>query len=304
MTAKVILNPYSNRWRSRDRWPEAEAALRAAGVDFDLSVSQGRGEITRLAAQAVRDGFSPIIVAGGDGSIGETLNGLEQAAGSAKESLVPLGIIPMGTANDLVDNLGLPRDFAEMARVIAAGNVRSLDLCRVNQMVFANNAAIGLEPAVTLIQQEIKSVKGMIRYLLAALIGIARGLKWDVDMEWEGGSYSGPVTLVTVGNCARTGGLFYMTPHADPVDGKLTFVYAYRSSRLQLAAMLPRAMKPGAGSYVEMDGVHEIHSSWLRVHLHTPTPAHADGEIFSTDLTEVEYRISPGRLRLLAPPVS
>ena len=46
MTAKVILNPYSNRWRSKERWPEAEAALLAAGVDFDLSVSQQKGQET------------------------------------------------------------------------------------------------------------------------------------------------------------------------------------------------------------------------------------------------------------------
>ena len=70
MTAKVILNPYSNRWTSKARWPEAEAALKAAGVDFALDVSERKGHIIELAKKAVLDGFSPIIAAGGDGTIG------------------------------------------------------------------------------------------------------------------------------------------------------------------------------------------------------------------------------------------
>ncbi|HUF00449.1 MAG TPA: acylglycerol kinase family protein, partial [Anaerolineales bacterium] len=69
MTAKVILNPYSNRWNSQKRWPEAESALKAVGVDFDLVASQKKGQIVEIAEKAVHENFSPIIVAGGDGSI-------------------------------------------------------------------------------------------------------------------------------------------------------------------------------------------------------------------------------------------
>src|SRR5512143_389815 len=100
MTAKVILNPYSNRWNSQRRWPEAEADLKAVGVDFELVVSQKKGQITELAEQAVREGFSPIIIAGGDGSIGDTANGMMQATQATGTQRVPLGIMPLGSAND------------------------------------------------------------------------------------------------------------------------------------------------------------------------------------------------------------
>ena len=116
MTAKVILNPYSNRWNSQKRWPEAEAALKAAGVDFELAVSQKKGQIVELAEQAVRENCSPIIIAGGDGSIGDTVNGLARAAKSQDEPLGPLGIMPTGSANDLVYALGLPTDLNEAAQ--------------------------------------------------------------------------------------------------------------------------------------------------------------------------------------------
>lgn len=301
MPAKVILNPYSARWQAQARWPEAEAALRAAGVEFDLVVSERPGHLTELAAQAVRDGFSPIIAAGGDGTIGEVVNGLARAARSPSEPIGPLGILPLGTANDLVSNLGLPTDLAAAARVIAAGHTRDMDLCRANDHYFANNAAVGLEPTVTVIQQGMVRFKGIVRYLVAALTAIMRNPSWQAHIEWDGGSYDGPLSLVTVGNGARTGGVFFMAPHADPFDGKLTFVYAYRPTSLSMLAILPKTMKPGPGSYIEADGVHEINSTWLKVRLDRPSPAHGDGELFSMGLTEVEYRVEPGRLKVLMP---
>src|SRR5512142_3247519 len=110
MTAKVILNPYSNRWSSQKRWPEAESALKAAAVDFDLVVSQKKGQIVELVEEAVLENFSPIVVVGGDGSIGDAVNGLMRAAQRKQGAMVPLGIMPTGSANDVVYALDLPTD--------------------------------------------------------------------------------------------------------------------------------------------------------------------------------------------------
>jgi YegS/Rv2252/BmrU family lipid kinase len=301
MTAKVILNPYANRWKAKARWPEAESALKSAGVDFDLVISERPGHLIELAEQAARQGFSPIIAAGGDGTIGEVVNGLAHAAQSEKDLFGPLGILPLGSANDLVDNLGLPTDLTEAARVIAAGKTRIMDLGYVNGFYFANNSAIGLEPYITLVEQRIMWIKGMIRYLVAAVLGIKDNPQWTAKIEWDDGVYEGPVLLVTVGNGPRTGGVFYMAPHADPFDGKLTFVYGYRKTRGQIFMLLPLTMKPGEGSYVEKEGIWECQATWVKIHIEGPAPAHADGEIFSTGIQDLEYKIFPGRLKILLP---
>jgi diacylglycerol kinase (ATP) len=297
LTAKVILNPYAGRWTAKARRGEVELALRAADIDFDLVLTEGPGHGIDLASQAAKDGFSPIISAGGDGSINEVVNGIASAPDGGPT--VPLGIMPLGSANDLVDNLKLPRDLNLAAKVIAANQPHSVDLCKVNQRYFANNAAIGLEPFITLIQQRITWLRGNLRYLSATILGVMKNPQWEMDLEWEGGNFSGPVTLVTVGNSPRTGGLFYMTPHADPFDKQLTFVYGFMASRGQIIQLLPRTMKPAEGSYVEHPSIHEISSPWLRVKTKQPTPAHADGEIFSEAIQELEYSIFPGRLTLL-----
>ena len=300
MTAKVVLNPYSNRWNSQKRWPEAEAALKDAGVKFELAVSERKGQIVDLVRQAVQAGFSPIIVAGGDGSIGDAVNGLAKAAMSDREVLGPFGIMPLGSANDLVYSLGLPTDLKAAAGVIAAGRTKAMDLGRLNDKYFANNSACGLEPYVTTKHERIHWIKGVLRYLVAAVQAIMDKPEWHGRVEWDDGVYEGPLSLVSVGNGRRTGG-FFMTPHADPFDGKLTLAFGYRGTRLGLFQALPRAFNEGKGSYVEMEGMREIHSTRVSIHLDRPSYAHTDGELLPGQLQDFEYEIFPKRLNIFVP---
>lgn len=301
MTTKVILNPYSNRWNSQKRWTDAESALREAGVDFDLSVSEYSRHIVDLAADAVREGFTTLIVAGGDGSIGEAVNGAAREWNGMSPFPVTIGVMPLGTANDLVDNIALPGDMAGAAKVIANGKTRAIDLGKCNERYFINNSAAGLEPYVSIKQEGIKWISGIPRYLVAAILGIMDKPAWNVKMDWDGGSYEGPLTLVSVGNGRRTGGVFFMTPHADPFDGKLTFVHGYRSTRMGMFGVMPKAMKSGDGNMTEMEGIHELHCSYLNIHLDHPSPAHTDGELFDSQITDFEYRIFPSVVPILVP---
>ncbi len=298
MKTKVLLNPYSNRWNARKRWPEAEAALKAAGLDFDLSVSEHPDHLVDLAADAVEQGLSAIVVAGGDGSIGEVVNGVARHWNGRDKFPVTLGIIPLGSANDFVFALGLPLDLSEASRIIANGKSRSVDLCKCNERFFLNNSAGGLEPYVTTKHERIRWIKGMARYLIAAVWAIMDKPEWQGELKWDGGEYNGPISLVSVGNGRRTGG-FFMTPHADPFDGKLTLAFGYRGTRLGLFGALPRAFKEDRGSYVEMDGMREVHCTRLTIHLDKPSPAHTDGELFDNWLTDFDYQIFPGSVPVL-----
>jgi diacylglycerol kinase (ATP) len=300
MKAKVILNPYANRWHALNRKPELERALKACDIHYELVVTERPGHGTELASQAVLEGFNPIISAGGDGSISEVVNGIVAMSAQDDHTQLPaLGIMPMGSANDLAVNLNLPKDLEACAAVIANGKTSLMDLGWVNGRYFDNNSAVGLEPTITLIQQSIPLLRGSIRYLLATLIGVMKNVHWNMHLEWDDGEYSGPLSLVTVGNHPITGGVFYMTPHADAFDGKLTFVYGYMKTRRQILNILPRTMKSGQDSYVEHPDIHEHHTTRLKIRSEGPTPMHADGEIQAKAINEIEYKIYPGKLPLL-----
>jgi len=296
MAAKVILNPYSARWKAGERQPEIEVALHAAGVDHSISLSDSPGHAIILALEAVQAGFNPILAAGGDGTLSEVINGI-LAAEAGGETV--FGIIPVGTANDLADNLGWPKDLAVSAQKIAAGKTRALDVCSINGRYFVNNAGLGLEPYISRIQAGMTKLRGNLRYLTAALKGIMDNPQWDMELEWDGGTYAGPTTLVSIGNCARTGGIFYTVPHADPFDGKLTFIHGYIATRLRILQAFPMIMKAGKGNVSEHPRVTEVHATRLTVRVPAGSPAHADGEVITAHETRFDFEVYPGRLQIL-----
>ena len=296
MTTKVIFNPYAARWNALRRRPEAEEALQAAGIEYELVQSEEPGQVESLAENAARDGYTPIIAAGGDGTFGEVVNGLFRA--KPEGVLGPLGLLPLGTANDLPVNLGLPLDLKEAAQTIAGGVTRRIDLGKANEWVFDNNSAVGLEPVVTIFNIRMVRLRGLIRYLVAALRAINQKPEWTMRLEWDDGTYEGPVSLVSVGNCPITGGLFHMTPAADPTDGLLTFVYGYAPTRLRMLGLLPRAI---SGDYVNDPAIHQHHTRRLTIHTSPATPIQTDGELRSHELTEIHYQVLPERLDILTP---
>ncbi len=298
MKAKIILNPYADRWNALKRRPEAEAALQKAGIEYDFVVSEHPGHNQELAVQASKEGFNPIIAAGGDSTYNEVVNGLVEVAGEGAVE-TKFGILPMGTANDLADNLGIPKDLDKAAEIIAMGHTRPLDVCKVNDRYFVNNSAVGLETAVSVQQTQMRGVKGIFRYLLATLITIMRNPQWEMELNWDDGEFSGPVTMVSIGNNPRTGGIFYTVPHADPFDGKLSFVYGSMAKRLEILKVLPQTMKPEEGNYIEHPRVTEVHSTWLRIHTEPTTPVHTDGEVIDHAINDLEYRVFPGRIPML-----
>jgi diacylglycerol kinase (ATP) len=208
--------------------------------------------------------------------------------------------MPTGSANDVVYALGLPTDLNAAARVIAAGKTRAMDLGKLNDRYFINNSAAGLEPYVTIKHEKIHWIKGMARYLVAAVQAIMDRPEWQGSVTWDGGEYQGKFSLISVGNGRRTGG-FFMTPHADPFDGKLTLAYGYRGTRLGLFQALPRAFNEDKGSYVEMEGMHEVHATRISIHLDSPSPAHTDGELLPAWIQDFQYEILPKCLNILLP---
>lgn len=296
---KVILNPYANRWKASQQEAAICAALDMAGVDFDLEISSGPGHCEQIAAEATDAGYSGIAAAGGDGTLGEVVNGILRHA--APDTTLPtLAVIPIGTANDFAANLGLRPSLEAAVNRIRYGKTCSVDICSLNGRYFINNAGLGLEPEITAIQQRMKGVSGIVRYLLATFMGIAANPQWKMSLEWDTGAYDGPATLISIGNGARTGGLFYTVPAAQPADGLLTFICGNIPTRSKILRAFPMILRAGKGNISEHPAVLQHHCTWLKISTTPATYAHADGELFSEKLSAIELTILPNRLKVFS----
>jgi diacylglycerol kinase (ATP) len=296
MKLSVILNPYSNRWQAKVQLPRLQRAFDAHPCDVQYFETDRPHHATEIAEQIASAGERILVVAGGDGTIGEVANGLYQA--NPDGVLGPLGIIPLGTANDLVNNLGHPLTIEDAVSTIINAKTLRIDLGKVNDWVYANNSAVGLEPVVTIFNIRMTRLRGVLRYLVAALRAIQSKPQWEMRLRWDDGEYAGPVSLVSVGNCPVTGGLFRMAPAADPADGLLTFVYGFAPTRRAMLSLLPRAI---SGAYVNDPAIHQHHTRELSIHCNPPTPLQADGELRSEALTEIHYSVLPAKLDLFCP---
>jgi diacylglycerol kinase (ATP) len=298
MPATVILNPYANRWVAGQRQAELEASLKKAGLDYQLLRTEYPEHAIELARKAVEAGNTPLIAVGGDGTLSEVVNGLIQATPPEQNPAGPIGFIPFGTANDLTDMLGLPRDLDLLAKAIVEGHTTTIDIGRVNGRTFNNNSAVGLEPVISIENIRLTWLKGVVRYMVSALIGIMKRPTWEGEMEWDGQKYAGTLTLVSVGNSRRTGGTFYMTPNASLSDGYLDFVFANALGRRRLLQLLPKTQ---TGDHIHEPEVQEHRTQKLTIRTKTPTPIQADGEVFEMGTTEVTYEILPGALKVFTP---
>lgn len=293
-TVKVILNPHGGRWTGQAKIDIVEQALQAAKVDYDLKPTSRPEEGVELAQRAAQEGWPIVAAAGGDGTINQVLNGLLQVGEIAEPPL--LGLIPVGTANDLADGLGLPRDLKAACARLVAGRSRLIDLGQVNDRYFVNNSAVGLEAVVTATHDQMRWFQGKHRYLLAALKVILSMESWHMKIAWDNGEYDGPALLVSVGNNSRTGGSFYMTPNALMDDGLIDFIYGAGLNRLQLLHLLPKTF---SGNHIHHPAIAYLQTTTLSIIADPPTPIQADGEIIDSQATHIKYRILPQKLRVI-----
>lgn len=291
---KVILNPYGGRLSKEAKIALVEQALGQVGLDYHLELTVRRGQGVELARQARQEGWPVVAAAGGDGMINEVSNGLLQAAGEAEAGT--LGIIPVGTANDLAEMLHIPFDATTACQRLAAGATRLIDVGEVNGHYFVNNSAVGLEPVVTEAHDRMRWVKGNFRYILAALKTLARAKPWHMRLSWGDSSFEGFINLVSIGNSNRTGGFFYMTPHAKPDDGLLDFIYTTGLSRWQMLRLLPQTFK---GTHIQHPQVAYHQTTTLSITSSPPTLIQTDGEILPGKATEIVYHLIPKKLRVI-----
>ena len=296
MPAKIILNPYSNRWGAGKKAPEVQRILTGLGYDFDLVQTEGPGHGVELAREAVAQGFDPIVAAGGDGAISEVVNGM---VGEQDRAGATLGVIPLGSANDYAYQLGIPEDLEAACKLLtAAEHVRTLDLGRTNGRVFMNDVTMGLGARVNVEAAKIKRLRGDAIYIAGAMKAILKG-RWPLArLEWDGGKMAKKrILLVYAGIGYRTGGVYFLTPDARQDDGLLDFAVADARSRLAVMRLLPRTFK---GTHVDAPGVLMGRCTWMHIESDDPVPVLVDGELIATDAHELNLRVLPAAIQVIS----
>ncbi len=299
MTAKPIdlfVNPAAGRGRAGKRLAEIRRLMEASGATVFIHESAGVGDLETRVRSLVSAGAERIIVAGGDGSVHEAVNGMMDA-----ESHAALGVIPSGTGNDFAKAAGIPLDWRDATSLLAsriADNVatRAIDLGRMNDRYFANGAGIGLDAKVNRIASDYNWPIGDFVYLVAIFRAMVDGIATpDMRLETESLDWNGPVTLASVSNGPWIGGMFHIAPMARNDDGKLELMIAAPVTRKRILGLLPKLIK---GEHLDEIEVEHTSIRRLTVQAASPVPSHLDGEVQPLQ-TDFEFEVVPGALSLV-----
>ncbi|MBW3628023.1 MAG: YegS/Rv2252/BmrU family lipid kinase [Gemmatimonadetes bacterium] len=273
--------------------------LRELGHHVKASVTFEPGDARRMAREGVVSGAELVLVAGGDGTLNEVANGVNDCLGGSAEAAPRMGIIPVGTANDLANALGLPTPVEEAVNIALRGAPRGLNIATVNQRCFLNVSTGGFGAQATRdAATEGKRLFGALAYALNAARQLV-GLEHHTGSFTcaEGPIYDGPFVLFAVGNTERTGGGNLITPRANPSDHLLDLCVVKDVSRLELTRLLP-ALR--SGQHLDDPAVVYMQSPAFSVEAPLDLAVNVDGEplLHSGRLC---YGVSPYRLPVLTP---
>jgi diacylglycerol kinase (ATP) len=288
----VILNPVAGRRRrARRRLCRVLAELERRGCAVTLRPTAGPGDAERLA-RAAEPEFDLVVAAGGDGTAHEVANGL---LGSSRV----LGVLPLGTANVLANELGLPRHPKRLAAVLAQAAPQPIwpgrMEGRIGDRLFLCMSGIGFDAAVVArVDPGLKGRFGKLAFLWAILGSLARHRPGEFTILIDGAEYRAGAAVI-----AKTrfyAGHFVLAPAAraaDPLFHVVLFPSGHRRAVLRILA----AMALGVLHHVP--GVSVIPARRVSFAGGAAWPVQADGEIVAGAALSVTVAERP--LLVLAP---
>jgi diacylglycerol kinase (ATP) len=285
--ALMLVNP--NARRGTAALEPVIARLEQAGIGVSIERFSSPNEVS---ADIIRRGeeFDLAIVCGGDGT-------LNSAALGILATHLPMGILPMGTANDLARTLEIPDDLLRAADIIIAGKTRRVDLGEVNGRPFFNVASIGLSADLAGgLTADAKKRWGKLAYALTALKVLARAKPFRATIISARGEQQVKTLQIAVGNGRHYGGGTVIEADAAIDDGHLDLYSLEQDSVWKLALMFGHFRRGMHGAWEE---VRTDKSVEFDIRTRQPMPVNTDGDIVT--YTPAHFVIRPAAIEVFVP---
>jgi diacylglycerol kinase (ATP) len=270
--------------------------IRNALIDSGLNLIEPSVEQAIDISTVIRDHChraNLVIIGGGDGTLHHAMEGIV-------DSKLPLGILPLGTANDLARTLNLPTDPIKACEVILRGQSTKIDLGQVNGKFFCNVASIGLAVNVAeRLKQESKSRWGVFAYALAAMKSLGDSRPFHAEIEGDAGRFSVRTRQVTVGNGRSYGGGLTVDESATASDGTLHLFSLEVERWWHIIPLIPALWR---GRLRSESNVRTLRGGQFNITTPAkPRPLTADGEFVCS--TPASFRCFPRAVEVFVPHV-
>ena len=286
----ILFNPTARRGKAARLLQQALEVLRQPHVQCEVRESKNARHLTALARAANEEKPDIIVSAGGDGTHHYVINGL-------LGSKIPLGLLPMGTGNDLVKGVGVPMDVRAAACAVMNGQAREIDVAQVGKAIYACIAGAGFDSTVTHYANEhARWLSGPLAYTWSLLRCMDQYRPQPLEVTADGKSFSEEVLFAVVGNNSSYGGGIRLTPRAKLDDGILDLCIVPYMSRVELLKWVPRAYR---GEHLEHPRIKYLQARKIGLRTASRMELFGDGE-FLQDLPAT-IEVVPHALRVISP---
>jgi diacylglycerol kinase (ATP) len=287
---RALLISHPKHRKARTGFFDAVATLEAAGLHLVQEACHGAGDVAAMIRRHAPE-VDLVVLSGGDGT-------MNAAAAALVETNLPLGMLPLGTANDLARTLGIPADAQAAAQIIVGGHRRRIDLGEVNGHPFFNVASIGVSVAVAqALTGDLKRRWGRLAYAIASLRALRRARAFRAEIHCEGEVHHVRTLQIAFGNGRYYGAGMTVDEEAQPDDGMLHLYSLEFDSAWWLAPLLPALRAGRQGSWRR---VRTALCRTAEVRTSKPRRVNADGELIAR--TPARLRVLPQAVSVLVPP--
>lgn len=283
-----IVNPTSGRGKGASFGRRLQEKLVRLKLDYDFVFTERPQHAIDLAAKA-SDRFEVIVVVGGDGTLQETINGM---AGSK----AALGILPVGSGNDFVRAVPIPVDMERSLAILLRDQRKKIDLARVNDRLYHNGVGIGFDAWAVHTGNKVQWLRGNAIYLYSVLHTLISYKPRPVEVRFNGRLEHKTYFMMTIANGVSLGGGFYMTPDAKVDDGLLDLCLI---EDMPKAAVIRNLLKVYSGKHKEDHRVEIVRTKKISIQSEEGFASHADGELLSLDMKELDIEILPKKIDLI-----
>lgn len=291
MKVQFILNPASGGGKGEKTLPLLKSQAKLLGLAGDVTLSHHPREAQEIAIRSQKRGYDVVVACGGDGTIHSLLPALIQRP-------IALGVVPIGTANDLARNWGIPFQLKKALQAIQEGKPRAVDVIRTESGKFiAGTAGIGFDAAVVQQAEWLRKVaKGILPFSIAFFSELVHYPPSQVSLRAGDWKYEGPAWQILLTKIARYAYIFRITTSVKPDNGLMDICLIPETPNLGVITALPKlpflGLKKLPGALFRTASTLEIKSS-------PPVSIHGDGDLIGQ--TPETFRVLPKALRIVAP---
>lgn len=287
--ALLIVNENSSQGRG-DLRPILDILRHDGDMRVDVHKSRSREHVAEIIAEH-GDGIDLVIMAGGDGTMNAAVDILH-------ERDIALGLLPLGTANDLARTLGIPTGVQAACRAITHGRPHRIDLGRVNGKLFFNVASVGAAALLSKhLDRELKARWGVLSYPIGVRDVLDRANAFDAEIEDDEGTVERVRSIqIAVGNGRFYGGGMKVAEESAIDDGRLDLYSLEPQSLWRLVFTLPFIR---SGRHGKLEGSVAMTGTRFTVRTAEPLDVSTDGEV--TTRTPAEFGILPAALTVMVP---